>query len=117
MHIGHNDLSHKYSMIDITTDNRTEIQHVTEEKDLGVTFQSDLKFDKHIVKCVNKANRKIGIIRRTFACLGKNMFLTLYKSMIRPYMEYATTVWSPHLKKKNIFILENTQRRAIKLVK
>jgi len=55
MHLGHNNLRHKYSMIDITTDNRTEIQQVTEEKDLGVMFQSDLKFDKHIVKCVNKA--------------------------------------------------------------
>ena len=44
------------------------------------------------------------------------MFMTLYKSMIRPYMEYATAVWSPHLQ-KDIFILENAQRRATRLVK
>lgn len=116
MHIGFNNTKHVYTMLDSTTGNRTEILQVEEEIDLGVTFQSDLKFNKHIVKCVNKANKMIGIIRRTFTSLDKEMFLTLYKSMIRPYMEYATTVWSPHLK-KDIFILENTQRRATKLVK
>lgn len=116
MHIGHTNDKHQYIMLDISSGNRTIVQQVDEEKDLGVTFQSDLKFDKHIVQCVNKANKMIGIIKRTFTSIDKDMFLTLYKSLIRPYMEYATSVWSPHLK-KDIFILENTQRRATKLVK
>ena len=116
MHIGRNNPEHKYTMLDVTTGVRTEIQQVVEEKDLGVTFQNDLKFNKHIATCVKKANRMIGIIRRAFTSLDKGMFLTLYKSMIRPYLEYATAVWSPHLK-KDIFMIENTQRRATKIVK
>ena len=56
-------------MLNIDSGDRTEIQQVDEEKDLGVTFQTDLKFNKHIVNCVNKANRMIGIIKRTFVSL------------------------------------------------
>ena len=39
------------------------------------------------------------------------MFLCLYKSLVRPYLEYATTVLSPMFKKDSI-ILENIKRRA-----
>ena len=37
------------------------ISEITKEKDLGITFSNDLKFNKH--SCLNKANMKIGIIR------------------------------------------------------
>ena len=43
------------------------------------------------------------------------MFLNLYKSIIRPHLEYATPVWSP-LYKKDKIIIENVQRSATKLV-
>ena len=43
------------------------------------------------------------------------MFLTLYKSLIRPQLEYANQVWSPRLA-KHITMIENVQRRATKLV-
>ena len=110
MHIGRTNLKHEYTMLDPENNTRTAITQVNEEKDLGVTFQDDLKFTKHINNCVNKANRMIGIIKRTFTEIDKDIFTTLYKTLIRPYLEYAT-VWSPFLK-KDIFLLENTQRRA-----
>lgn len=85
------------------------------EKDLGVTFQSDLKFDSHICNCVNKANRILGVIKRTFSFLDAESFIPLYKTLVRPHLEYATTIWSPYLQ-KHIFAIENVQRRATKLV-
>ena len=57
----------------------------------------------------------MGIIRRTFDYVDKAMFCQLFKELVRPHLEYANQVWSPHLQKhKNA--IENVQRQATKLV-
>ena len=43
-------------------DQKIPPEQVSEEKDLGVTFCDTLKFDKHILNCVNKANKILGIV-------------------------------------------------------
>ena len=42
-----------------------------EEKDLGVIFDGKLSFDAHIQNCISKANRILGIIKRSFSYLDK----------------------------------------------
>ena len=88
---------------------------VHEERDLGVMVDQDLNFESHLATKVKKANQVIGIIRRSFLHLDEDMFLQLYKSLVRPHLEYANQVWAPrHV--KHIVMLENVQRRATKLV-
>ena len=87
----------------------------TEEKDLGVTFDTDLTFDKHINNIITKAKQTLGINRRTFSYLDKDTFVKLYKSLVRPHLEYANTVWYPYLKRQSI-ALEKVQRRATKIL-
>ena len=62
---------------------------------------------------VNKANRVIGVIRRTYTYLDESTFLSLYKALVRPLLEYENQIWAPH-SVKDIEILENVQRRATK---
>ena len=88
------------------------LERTPEEKDLGVTVDETLKFQSHISTSVKKANRKLGFIYRTFTCLDKDMFLNLYKSLVRPHLEYGSTVWSV-LYKKDAISIENVQRRAL----
>ena len=47
--------------------------------------------------------------------LNKRNLVLLFKSLIRPHLEYMNQIWSPH-KKKDIQEIESVQRRATKLV-
>lgn len=91
------------------------LETVESEKDVGVTIDSKLKFEQHIQSKVNKANQIVGLIRRSFKYLDYKTFCLLFKALVRPHLEYAATVWNPHLK-KHIEIVENVQRRATKLL-
>jgi hypothetical protein len=82
-----------------------------EEKDLGIIIDNKLNFQNHINKQVNKANHTLGLINRSFKYMDKDMFLQLFKSLVRPHIEYGSTVWSVANKKEAI-IIENVQRRA-----
>ena len=85
------------------------------EKDLGVFIDNKLDFQKHIDYSINKANRVMAVARRTFDYMDKEIFLNIYKGMVRPHVEYASSVWAPHLV-KHINALEKVQIRATRQV-
>ena len=47
----------------------TKLNQVSEQKDLGVIIDNKLKFIQHIQAMVKKANRNLGIIKRTFSLI------------------------------------------------
>ena len=99
----------------ISNNQEIELEKVKNEKDLVVIIDQNLTFRDHINSKVNIANRNLGIIFRTFTYIDEEMFLNLFKSIVRPHIEYATPIWSL-LYKKDKIIIENVQRRATKLV-
>ena len=66
-------------------------------------------------KSAAKARSVLEIIRRNFRKLNVNGFLLIYKSYIRPHLEYCVQAWSPY-HQKDIQCLESVQRAATKLV-
>ena len=84
MHPGRKNIHHKYYIKE--GDKTIEVKQISTEKDIGVTFDNELKFSEHIAICVKKANQKLGLIRRSFKYIDKDMFLILYKSLVRPNM-------------------------------
>jgi hypothetical protein len=92
------------------------IAQSTEEKDLGIIILDEkFKFQIHFNNQTNKANQRLGMIKRSFTYMDKNMFTTLYKSIVRPHLEYGSNIWSV-MHKKEAIQTENVQRRATKLV-
>jgi hypothetical protein len=110
IHYGSNNPNTPYTL------NGMRIEDSKLEKDLGVSFDNNLKFSPHVGNIVAKANSRLAIIKRTMHDLSPEVFLPLYKSLVRPLLEYCSPVWSPMLKKDQIEI-EKVQRRATKLVK
>ena len=91
------------------------LAEVTSEKDLGVMVNQDLKCEVNTQLQAQKANKMLGIIRRTFNYLNKDSFLMLYKTYVRPHLEYGQQALHPYLAKDTEW-LEKVQRRATKLV-
>jgi len=94
--------------------NGVTLQQDTEQKDLGITISQTLKPDLHIANIVKKANSRIGLIKRCFTNYTPKKIQILYTTMIRPLLEYGSTVWSPHLQ-KDILELDKVQRRCLRL--
>ena len=91
-----------------------QFRSVENTKDLGVTISSDLSWGMHVFAMVNKANMVLGIIKRSIGTKNKDAFSQLYKSLVRPILEYAAPVWSPYLI-KDIVALEEVHRRTSRL--
>ncbi len=85
-------------------------------KDLGVTFSSDLSWRSHIDNIISKAYRIFFLIKRTFSISSPiSVKKRLYQSLVLPVLTYCSPVWRPHLL-KDISVLENVHRRAIKYI-
>ena len=74
----------------------------------------DLSWSNHVDVIVNKANKALGLLKRAVDSKNKEIFSMLYKSLVRPILEYACPVWSPHLA-KDILAIEKVQRRASRI--
>ena len=75
MHIGKKNPRYAYTM------NGKNLTDTMEEKDLGVTIDCRLEFDKHIKNIVAKANRTLGMIKIAFTCLKQKH---VFKPIQRP---------------------------------
>ena len=113
MHLGNSNMKYDYQMKE--NGNLVKLEASDCEKDLGVNVDKDLKFSKHAMIASNKANRIMGMIKRSFTRIDKEMFNCLFKSLVRPHLEYGNVVWSPWYQ-KDIQVIENVQRRACKAV-
>ena len=114
MHIGRENEQADYKM-KVNEDEYRSIAICNEEKDIGVIFDTSFSFDVHIKSCINKANKMMGIIKRTFTFLDKGIFSDLYEALVRPHLVCSNVKWSPYLKRQSVTI-ERVQRRATRLI-
>ena len=91
------------------------LEVIDSSKYLGVTISKDLAWKKHIDNTVNKANRTLGVIRRNLGDCTAPVKAAAYSTLVRPVLEYSSTVWDPH-QSSDIHNLEQVQRRAARFV-
>ena len=89
------------------------IKQVTHTKYLGVTIDERLTWNEHILAITNKARQVNGFLRWNFYQCLPHVKWNLYKSMVRPIIEFVSPVWDPHTI-SNINRLESIQRSAVR---
>ena len=114
MHVGNrNRIESSYS---VGQDSRSKVLDIIdEEKDLGICFDTELKFSRHISQAVAKSNQMLGLIKRSFVYKDIQAMKLLYTALVRPHLEYGNVVWHPTYK-KDIDLVESVQRRATRMV-
>ena len=72
-------------------------------------------FHLHTASVISKANRTLAIIHKCFHFTDNHMFVTLYKSLIGPIIEYGNTIWGPYFTVDQQSI-EKVQRTATRIL-
>jgi len=78
------------------------LESVNEEKDLGIYITDNLKPTKQCQQAYYKASRALGLIGRTISYKSKAVLLRLYKTLVRPHVEYCVSAWSYYVKDKQL---------------
>ena len=108
LHVGTRNPRQIYTMRD------TELAHSFIERDLGVQIDSELKFRQQAAAAVAKASQVLAVIKRSFEKLDKSTLPLLYKTLVRPHLEYANVIWGP-FNRADQRKVERVQRRATRL--
>ena len=114
MHIPYNNNSNQDYVF-----NNVTLESIEAEKDLGVLTSCDLTWTQHIKSCISKANSMIAWVTRNLVVRELSVMRNVYKTMIRPHLEYCAQLWSPpaiHGNWSSIIELENVQRRFTRLI-
>ena len=69
-----------------------QLGQVDQDKDLGVLIDRQLKFHAHTAAACNKANQILAVVRKSFANLNEYVVPLLYKSLVRPHVEYGNSM-------------------------
>ena len=109
IHIGHGNMDEEHKVWDAV------LGRTTQEKDLGVTFCSDVKVSEQCEIAASKRNQILGLIRRTIMYKEKRLIAPLNKTIVRPHLECCIQAWRPY-RKKDIDKLERIQQRATKMI-
>ena len=73
--------------------NKTAVSRVKVHKHLGMNLDSKLNFNEHLKEKIAKANKGIGLIRHLRPYMPRGSLLCIYKSFIRPHLDYADIIY------------------------
>ena len=112
MHFGKNNARYCYTMGGYAPAG-TVLQESVQEKDVGVMVHENLKPSTQVAKAAAKANQVLGQMARAVTLRDKVTWPRLYKTFVRPHLEYAVQSWNPWTQADKE-VLEKVQERALR---
>ena len=99
-------------LYDYTLDGKL-LNPTSEQVDLGVKINDDLKFSAHCSTIAAKGHQRAFLLRKCFRYSNAYVLVKAFKVYVRPLLEYCSEIWNPYLK-KDVRRIENVQRRFTK---
>ncbi len=93
MHVGAKNSGIEYMM------DGKKLHVVTQDRDLGVIVENTLKPTAQCLAACNKGNWILGMMKRGLGSRGREIWLPVYRSLVRSHLEYCAQAWSPYYKK------------------
>ena len=109
LHIGNTPYTGNYHL------EGTQLELLDNFRDLGIQIDSKLKFHVHTDIVVKRAYRVLGLIYKSFECKDSDVMIKLYKTLVRPIVEYNNIIWGPSHILDNQKV-ERIQRRATRII-
>ena len=73
--------------------NNNPVHQFALQKHRGMVLDCKLNFEEHLKTIVKKINKTIGLLRKFQNLLPRKSLLTIYKSFIRPYLDYGDIIY------------------------
>ena len=113
MHIGKNNPCHSYHL------DGNLLPTVDSEKDLGITVSKTIDWGEHVSNIIKKAKAVTAWVSRSIVSRSPEVMSKIYKSLIRPHLEYCVQLWSPLPSHGNwglILEIEDVQRSFTRMI-
>ena len=85
------------------------LDSVSAARSLGVDLSTNMNFNTHVNRITSNANKSLGFIKRNIKSKHPGVREAVYKTIVRPQLEYASPVWGPYTQ-SNIYKVEMVQR-------
>ena len=92
--------------------NNNPIKQMSSIKHLGLFLDEKLNFKSHIQGKISKAMTGVGLIRKLSSLLPRSSLLTIYKSFVRPHLDYGDVVFDQPNNQSLSDTIESMQHNA-----
>ncbi|KAJ3652364.1 hypothetical protein Zmor_018337 [Zophobas morio] len=108
LHIGNNNPKYRYNL------DGKQLTQLSCCRDLGIITDSGLTCSHHVACIVKKAHSLLSLLRKTFCKISPLVLPKLYKTHVRPILEFCNFGWGLVLQ-RDINQLESVQPRATRI--
>ena len=92
--------------------NNIPVSSTSVHKHLGILLDDKLSYEHHLKSVLNKVKKTIGILRKFQQILPRHSLITIYKSSIRPHLDYGDIVYDRAFNESFHKYLESIQYSA-----
>ena len=92
--------------------NNVPVKRCSIQKHLGIHLDEKLNFNHHVKENITEANKGIGLIKNLTNTLPKDALLTIYKSFVRPHLDYGDIIYDQPQNESFCNKLESVQYNA-----